>query len=91
MHANFTGIIRHPSGLYGRPLLQFIQVVKRYSASVQVWNTTTRKGPANGDSPVQLLMLMIEREHHIRIEANGDDAHVVIDALRALIDHDFFV
>jgi phosphocarrier protein FPr len=63
-------------------LAAFVRVAKGFAAEIKVQNVTTGKGPANGKSPVHLLMLTAQQGHELRITATGSDEG---DALAALI------
>ena len=82
-------IVEHETGLHARPLTQFVQVAKQYDADIQVKNLTTDKGPVNGSSPIQLLLLAVLSGHQIEIEATGDQADEVLAALKELIESNF--
>lgn len=81
--------VQHESGLHARPLAQFVKTVKQYKADIAVWNMTTSKGPAKGDSPLKLMLLTVQKGHQIRIEANGEQAEPALHALRELIESNF--
>lgn len=81
--------IQHPAGLHARPLAQFVKTVKSYDASIQVYNLTTGKGPANGASPVYLMLLTVLQGHEIRLVADGPQAQEALQGLKALIESNF--
>ncbi|MCE1253581.1 MAG: HPr family phosphocarrier protein [Anaerolineae bacterium] len=82
-------IVDHDAGLHARPLAQFVKVVKSYGASVQVRNLTSGKGPVNGASPVNLLLLSVKKGNEIEITAEGEQASEVLTALKTLIESNF--
>ncbi|NPV87747.1 MAG: HPr family phosphocarrier protein [Anaerolineae bacterium] len=81
--------IQHDAGLHARPLAQFVKTVKLYNADVQVYNISTGKGPANGASPVKLMLLSVTKGQTIRIVSEGPDSQQVLDALERLIQNNF--
>jgi phosphotransferase system HPr (HPr) family protein len=81
--------IKHEAGLHARPLAQFVKVVKSYKASVQVTNVTSGKGPVNGASPVNLLLLSVKKGDEICVNAEGDQADDVLKALNNLVQSNF--
>lgn len=81
--------IQHEAGLHARPLAQFVKTVKDFDAEVQVTNLTRGKGPVSGASPVKLLLLAVLKDHEIEIEASGNQAGEVLQALQTLIDDNF--
>jgi len=84
-----TITINHEAGLHARPLAKFVKTVKSYDASVQVYNVTNGKGPVNGASPVNLLLLAALKGHTIRITTEGIHAEEVTQALKSLIESNF--
>ncbi|GAB4447172.1 MAG: HPr family phosphocarrier protein [Chloroflexi bacterium OHK40] len=84
-----TVTIRHASGLHARPLAAFVKLAKGFAAEITVRNLTTGKGPVNGKSPVNLLMLTAQQGHELRISASGDDAEAALAALALLVESDF--
>lgn len=81
--------ISHDSGLHARPLAIFVRAAKGFTANIWVENLTTGKGPSNGKSPLELLMLAAQRGHHLRIRAEGTQGAAALDALVKLVEHDF--
>lgn len=81
--------IHHDAGLHARPLSQFVKAVKSYDAEVQVYNLTTGKGPANGASPVNLMLLTVTKDQEIKIVADGAQAEELLHALKTLIESNF--
>jgi phosphotransferase system HPr (HPr) family protein len=79
----------HEAGLHARPLAQFVKVVKQFDAEVVVWNVTSNKGPAKGDSPLKLMLLTVKKGDEIKIEARGEQAETALEALRSLIEDNF--
>lgn len=81
--------IGHASGLHARPLAVFVRVAKGFTAEIQVENLTTGKGPLNGKSPLQLLMLAAQQGHQLRISAEGAECDAALAALVRLVEYDF--
>jgi phosphotransferase system HPr (HPr) family protein len=81
--------INHESGLHARPLSQFVKKVNEFDAEVQVTNISRDKGPVNGSSPLQLLLLAVLNGHEIEIEASGNQADDVLTALEELVNSNF--
>ena len=84
-----TLTINHDAGLHARPLAQFVRVVKEHDAAVQVTNLTRGKGPVNAASPVQLLLLAVLSGHQIEVDATGQQAEEVLEALEKLVEGNF--
>jgi phosphotransferase system HPr (HPr) family protein len=81
--------ISNDAGLHARPLAAFVKVAKRFESAIEVQNLTTGKGPMNGKSPVQLLLLTAQQGHTLRISADGQDAEAALAALVQLVEADF--
>lgn len=84
-----TICINHEAGLHARPLSQFVKIVKSYNANVQVKNVTSGKGPVNGASPVNLLLLSVKKGNEICITSEGEQADDVLKDLKTLIESNF--
>jgi phosphotransferase system HPr (HPr) family protein len=82
-------VIHHEAGLHARPLAQFVQKAKIYDASIKVYNLTSGKGPVNGLSPLNLMLLAVQKDHQIKIVADGPQAEQVLEGLKALIESNF--
>lgn len=81
--------VNHETGLHARPLTQFVKTVKSFDSVVQVTNLTNGRGPVNGASPINLLLLTVLKGHEIKISAEGQQAGLVLQELKVLIDSNF--
>jgi phosphotransferase system HPr (HPr) family protein len=81
--------INHSAGLHARPLAQFVKTVRSFNTSIQVTNITSGKGPMNGASPVNLMLLSVQKGQSILIETEGEQAEEALQALVALIESNF--
>ena len=81
--------VNHEAGLHARPLSRFVKTVKEFDAEVQVKNITGGKGPVNGASPLNLLLLAVLNGHEIEIETSGNQADELLSALEELINSNF--
>ena len=84
-----TLTIEHDAGLHARPLAQFVKTAKEFDADVQVTNLTREKGPVNGASPVQLLLLAVLKGHQIEVDATGQQADEFLAAVQNLVAGNF--
>jgi phosphotransferase system HPr (HPr) family protein len=66
-----------------------VQTTKEFDAEVQVSNLTGGKGPVNGASPLQLLLLAVLQGHEIEIETSGNQAEELLQALVELVNSNF--
>ncbi|WP_422372001.1 HPr family phosphocarrier protein [Hoeflea sp.] len=73
-------------GLHARASARFVQTVERFDATVRV----TREGSTVGGTSIMgLMMLAASPGCSIRVEAEGNEASEVLDALEALIAERF--
>ena len=72
--------VNHEAGLHARPLSRFVKTVKEFDAKVQVKNITDGKGPVNGVSPLNLLLLAVLNGYEIEIETSGNQAEELINS-----------
>jgi len=84
-----TLTVKHEAGLHARPLALFVKTVNEYEAEILVSNLTREKGPVNGASMVQLLLLAVLPEHQIKIETSGTQEEELLTALKELIESNF--
>ena len=84
-----TLTIEHEAGLHARPLAQFVKTVNEFDVVVQVTNLTREKGPANGASPLSLLLLAVLNGHQIEVETDGPQAVEALKALEDLVKNNF--
>jgi phosphocarrier protein HPr len=74
--------IVNQKGLHARASAKFVQTVEKFDADVRV----TRCGETvGGDSIMGLMMLAAGPGTSITVEASGNDAAAVMDALAALV------
>jgi phosphotransferase system HPr (HPr) family protein len=81
--------VNHSAGLHARPLAQFVKTVKSFNTTIQVRNLTNGKGPLNGASPVNLMLLSVLKGHEILIETEGEQAEEALLALKTLVESNF--
>ena len=81
--------IQHDAGLHARPLAQFVRTARQFQSTIEVENLTAGKGPADGKSPLSLMLLTVLNGQQIKIVADGPDSDSAIQALKDLIAHDF--
>ena len=78
--------ICNKKGLHARASAKFVQTVEQYDAEVWVSRGAERVG---GTSIMGLMMLAAGPGCTITVEATGNDASAVIDALSALVSSRF--
>ncbi|WP_420407694.1 HPr family phosphocarrier protein [Hoeflea sp.] len=73
-------------GLHARASARFVQTVEKFNATVRV----TREGSTVGGTSIMgLMMLAASPGCSIHVEAEGDEASQVLDALEMLIAERF--
>jgi phosphotransferase system HPr (HPr) family protein len=82
----FEVTVPNKEGLHFRPILQFVDTVTRFGASVTV-HCAGRQ--ADGRSPMELLTLVATQGATLKIVATGDDATAAVTALRKLVESGF--
>lgn len=78
--------LQNEHGLHARPISKLIEVMRRFSAQVDVRCGERR---ANGRRMLEMLMLAAPVGTRIEFSADGDDAAAAVEALLALVDSRF--
>ncbi len=79
-------VIANQTGLHARPAAAFVKTVNNFQAEI----TVTKDGESvNGKSIMGLLTLAAARGTKLVIEAEGDDAAEVVDAIQSLVEGNF--
>jgi phosphocarrier protein HPr len=79
-------VIRNKKGLHARASAKFVQTVEKFDAEVRV----TRAGETVGGTSIMgLMMLAAAPGTSIKVEATGNEAAEVIEALAGLIGSRF--
>lgn len=76
-------------GLHARPAAKFVQTAARFMANVTVSDLTNGKGPVSARSLNAIATLGAIENHQIRINASGEEAGLVLAALKVLIEDNF--
>jgi phosphocarrier protein FPr len=76
-------------GLHARPVAKFVQTAARFMATVTVTDLTNGKGPVSARSLNAIATLGAIENHQIRISASGEEARLVLSALKVLIENNF--
>ena len=76
-------------GLHARPAAKFVQTAARFAANVTVNDLTNGKGPVSARSLNAIATLGAIENHQICIRASGEEARLVLAALKALIEDNF--
>ena len=76
-------------GLHARPAAKFVQTAARFMANVTVTDLTNGKGPVSARSLNAIATLGAIENHQVRISASGEEAKLVLAALKVLIEDNF--
>jgi len=76
-------------GLHARPAAKFVQTAARFMATVTVTDLTNGKGPVSARSLNAVATLGAVENHQIRVSASGEEAKLVLSALKVLIEDNF--
>jgi multiphosphoryl transfer protein len=76
-------------GLHARPAAKFVQTAARFMANVTVTDLSNGKGPVSARSLNAIATLGAIENHQIRISASGEEAKLVLSALKVLIENNF--
>lgn len=79
-------VITNEQGLHARPADLFVKVASRFDAAIEVIKENQR---VDGKSILDILTLGAGQGSKLVIEAAGRDAEEALEALAALIDHNF--
>ena len=74
--------IRNKQGLHARPAAIFVQIANKFNSTI-----TIKKGKeaVNGKSIMGILMLGAEKGSIIKLEVQGEDAHLAIVELEKIL------
>lgn len=86
---SITLTLTNPHGLHARPAAKFVQTATRFMATVTVTNLTNGKGPVSAGSFNAIATLGAVKNHQIRISASGEEARLVLSALKVLVEDNF--
>ncbi len=75
-------------GLHLRPVMKFVDVANRFTAEIRV-DKGGYTSPADGKSPMALMVLEAPKGTVLRIRATGVDAIQTVEALAALVQSKF--
>lgn len=78
-----TVIVRNKQGLHARPAALFVQVANKFDSVIIIRRDNEE---VNGKSIMGILMLGVEKDTPIIIEADGEDAHFAVEELEKLIN-----
>jgi phosphocarrier protein FPr len=76
-------------GLHARPAAKFVQTAARFMANVTVADLSNGKGPVSARSLNAIATLGAVENHQIRINATGEEAKLVLAALKVLVEDNF--
>jgi multiphosphoryl transfer protein len=75
-------VIKNPTGLHARPAKVFVNAAKQFKSDVRVYHGQKK---ANAKSLISMLTLGVETGNSIRIEVDGADEEVALEALATAV------
>ncbi|NLF72445.1 MAG: HPr family phosphocarrier protein [Candidatus Anammoximicrobium sp.] len=81
-------VVARSAGLHARPALAIAETVGQYQSQVVV---CSQEQKADASSVLQLLSLGAGKGRVLTLTAQGPDAEHVLEALRQLFQHDFYL
>ena len=81
-----TVIVGNPEGIHARAATLIAELVRRYTSDVVLVKDHQR---VSGGEVLQILLLTAEQGDQLTLEAAGDDADEVLDALLELFTDNF--
>jgi phosphotransferase system HPr (HPr) family protein len=81
-----TFTIQNKLGLHARAAAQLVQLAANYTSELTI---SREDQEVNGKSIMGLMMLAASQGMTIDVEATGDDAEAMLDAIEALIEARF--
>lgn len=75
-------IVKNKQGLHARPAALFVQIANKFDSHITVRRD---KEKVNGKSIMGILMLGVEKDSEVIIEADGNDASLAILELEKIV------
>ena len=79
--------LNNPTGLHARPASLLVQMAARFQANIHV---TKGDRQADAKSIMEVLSLGARQHDTITVQASGSEADAALQALRELVEHDFY-
>jgi phosphotransferase system HPr (HPr) family protein len=79
----------HEVGLHARPAALFVKAASEFSSEITVENLNSDSGVVNAKSILGILASAVQKDHQIRIIAEGEDEEQALIKLRELIESNF--
>jgi phosphotransferase system HPr (HPr) family protein len=85
MTASREMVVTNKVGLHARPAANFVKCVAGFKSKIALENLDRGSTPVNAKSILSVLGAGVQKNHHIRLTAEGVDEVEAIDALCTLI------
>ncbi|MBI9046476.1 MAG: HPr family phosphocarrier protein [Anaerolineaceae bacterium] len=82
-------IVTHDVGLHARPASQFVQLAAKFPCDIKICNMSEDGALVNAKSILSVLTLGVNKDHRIKLEADGDQEEEAVQALTELIVNNF--
>ncbi len=76
-------------GLHARPVMKFVELAQKFSASIRVTAAGQNSDVVDGKSAMELMLLGAPFDTRLRIRATGPDAENALEELVALVERQF--
>ena len=85
MTASREMIITNKVGLHARPAANFVKCAAGFKSKITLENLDRGSAPVNAKSILNVLAAGAQKDHHVRLTADGLDEEAAIEALCILI------
>ena len=81
--------VKSEQGLHARPADLFVRTANKFNCKISIRNLTTESDDVNAKSILRILTLGVNKDHVIKVVADGDDEAEALQAISNLIDSNF--
>jgi phosphocarrier protein HPr len=86
LNASVKVVIRNRLGMHARPAMTFVDLAGTFESKIQVQKA---EKIVDGKSIMQMMVLAATQNTELEIHAQGSDAVLAIEKLKALVDRHF--
>jgi phosphocarrier protein HPr len=81
-------LMTHEIGLHARPSVKLTKLAKSFQSAIEL--AAAEDGPwIDAKSIVKVMAMKVRKDTILHFRANGEDADAALQALVALVEHDF--
>jgi phosphocarrier protein HPr len=78
--------VLNASGIHARPAATFVKLASTFKSAITIANLTRGGDAKNAKSMLAMMGSGIEKDHLVRVAAEGEDEDAAIAAIEAAID-----